>query len=408
MRLTVPQWEFFNLACRFPALVAGYGAGKTQCKLACALRDKFLEPSSSIALYDPTYDLARLNTIPRLCEILEGMPVAWNHDKQSNIITVDGYGQFIIRTLENPARIVAYEVWRSHVDELDTLRQEQAEDAWNRIIARNRQVMASGAANRVSVYTTPEGFRFVYDRWVRKGGPDYKIVQAPTASNPHLPPGYIDSLRASYPSQLLDAYLDGKFVNLASGNVFNAYDRDRSRSRETIRAKEPLHIGCDFNVTKMSAVVHVLREGIPHAVAELINIYDTPAMIDAIREKFPEHHISVYPDASGSARKTVNASLSDIVLMRQANFAVRANSTNPLIKDRVAATNLALEKGRYFINPDTCREYAGALEQLAYDKNGMPDKSSGLDHIVDAGTYYIAYSFPVASRSTTVSEISMR
>jgi hypothetical protein len=46
----------------------------------------------------------------------------------------------------------------------------------------------------------------------------YEIIQAPTASNPHLPDGYIDSLKDIYPSQLLDAYLEGKFVNLTSGN----------------------------------------------------------------------------------------------------------------------------------------------------------------------------------------------
>lgn len=404
MKLTAPQWEFFNLQCRFPALVAGYGAGKTECKLACALRDKFVEPTSSISLYDPTYDLAALNTVPRLCEMLESMPVNWAHDKQRNIIHIENYGKFIIRTLENPARIVGYECWRSHVDELDTLKQTQAEDAWIRIIARNRQIVPSGGTNRVSVYTTPEGFRFVYDRWVRKGGPDYKIVQAPTISNPHLPPGYVESLRNSYPAALLDAYLEGKFVNLTAGNVFNAYNRDRNRSKECIKDKEPLHIGCDFNVTKMCAVVHVLRDGVPHAVAELINMYDTPAMIEAIKEKYPKHHITVYPDASGGARKSVNAAISDIALIRQAGLSVRANSTNPAIKDRVTATNVALEKGRYFINPDACRDYAAAMEQLAYDKNGMPDKASGLDHVVDSGTYYIAYAFPVIKRTFSVQQ----
>lgn len=401
MQLTEPQWEFFNLECRFPAFVAGYGSGKTECKLACALRDKFLEPKSTVALYDPTYDLARLNTIPRLCEFLESMPISYGHDKQANIISIEGYGQFIVRTMENPARAVGYECWRSHADELDTLKQDHAEDIWNKIIARNRQVMPSGAPNRVSVYTTPEGFRFVYDRWVRKGGPDYQMVQAPTSSNPHLPDGYIDSLRNSYPAALLDAYLEGKFVNLTSGNVFNAYNRDRNRSKEMIKDGEPLHIGCDFNVTKQCAVVHVMRDGKPHAVAELINMYDTPAMIEAIKEKFPKHNITVYPDASGGARKTVNAAISDIALIRQAGFAVRANSTNPAIKDRVTATNVMFEKGNYFVNPDMCREYAAALEQLSYDKNGMPDKTSGLDHVVDSGTYFIAYSFPVVKRTIT-------
>jgi hypothetical protein len=111
----------------------------------------------------------------------------------------------------------------------------------------------------------------------------------------------------------------------------------------------------------------------------------------------------VYPDASGGARKTVNAAISDIVLMKQAGFTVRANASNPAIKDRVAAANLMFERGAYMVNPDTCREYTAALEQLAYDKNGLPDKSSGYDHVVDAATYFVAYQFPIQRRVVTSS-----
>ena len=123
MELTKPQWEFFNLKCRFPAFFGGYGSGKTQAKLARALADKFLvAPDGHIALYDLTYDLSSLNTVPRLLEILDQMPVKYRHDKNRNIIFIENYGKFVIRSLDNPDRIVAYEVWRSHVDEIDVLK----------------------------------------------------------------------------------------------------------------------------------------------------------------------------------------------------------------------------------------------------------------------------------------------
>ncbi len=38
----------------------------------------------------------------------------------------------------------------------------------------------------------------------------------------------------------------------------------------------------DFNVGKMAAVVHVKRLGLPHAVDEIVNGYDTPDMIRQI------------------------------------------------------------------------------------------------------------------------------
>jgi len=407
IKLTGPQWDFFNLQCRFPLFVGGYGSGKTEAKIARAFADKFNEPGSNIALYEPTYDLARLNTVPRVLEYLSDMPVNWNYDKQANIISIEGYGKFIVRTLENPARIVGYEVWRSHVEELDTLKQQQAADVWNKVIARNRQAMVSGTENRVSVYTTPEGFRFCYDRWIRKGGGDYQNVRAPTWSNPHLPEEYIQSLRDTYPEHLLKAYLEGQFVNLTSGTVYISFDRERNNSIETVQPKEPLYISCDFNVTKQAAVVHVYRDGVAHAVNELVDMYDTPAMIETIKQVYPEHVITVYPDATGDSRKTVNASQSDISLLRQAGFRVRAHKKNPAIRDRTNAANLAFEKGKYFVNVKQCPRYVEALEQLTYDKNGMPDKESGLDHITDAGTYFIEYEMPTQRRTATVKQVSL-
>ncbi len=407
IKLTDPQEQFFDLQCRFPLFVGGYGSGKTEAKIARAFADKFDEPGSNIALYEPTYDLARLNTVPRMLDYLSAMPLNWNYDKQANIISIEGYGKFIVRTLENPARIVGYEVWRSHVEELDTLKQTQAEDVWNKIIARNRQVMESGAANRISVYTTPEGFRFCYDRWVRKGGGDYQIVRAPTWSNPHVTEEYIQSLRDSYPEHLLKAYLEGHFVNLTSGTVFVSFDREQNNSTETIQPKEPLYIGCDFNVSRQCAVVHVYRGGEPHAVEELVDMYDTPSTIETIKQHYPEHVITIYPDATGDARKSVNASQSDIALLRQAGFRVRAHKKNPNVKDRINAANLAFEKGNYFVNVKQCPHYVEALEQLTYDKNGMPDKESGLDHITDAGTYFVEYEMPIQKKTATVKQVSL-
>jgi hypothetical protein len=67
--------------------------------------------------------------------------------------------------MENPDAIVGYEVADSMVDELDTLPTAKANEVWNKIIARNRQKKPDGTPNSVAVGTTPEGFRFVYEKW---------------------------------------------------------------------------------------------------------------------------------------------------------------------------------------------------------------------------------------------------
>src|SRR5690554_7216264 len=53
----------------------------------------------------------------------------------------------------------------------------------------------------------------------------------------------------------------------------------------TMKPGEPLYIGMDFNVGKMAAVVHVKRDGLPRAVDEIIDGYDTPDMIRRIKER---------------------------------------------------------------------------------------------------------------------------
>lgn len=71
-----------------------------------------------------------------------------------------------------------------------------------------------------------------------------------------------------------------------------------------------------------------------HAVAELKGLFDTPDTVRVITEKWKSqgHRIVVYPDASGKNRKTNSASISDIALLQQAGFDVRAKSANPRLK----------------------------------------------------------------------------
>jgi hypothetical protein len=410
VNLTQPQADFLGLNCVYPAFVAGFGTGKSEIMCVSAVLDSIEGGSDSVvALYEPTYDLVRLILAPRLQDVLSRFGVSYKYNKSENIIyTSSGqFGDFILRTLDNPARIVGYESFRAKIDELDTLKKAHAQEAWNKIIARNRQKPDSyikttdKPLNTVSVFTTPEGFRFVYDRWKKAPTERYEMVQASTRSNPFLPDGYIDSLYETYPEELISAYIDGEFVNLTSGVVFNAYNRKTHNSTETIKPKEPLFIGMDFNVGKMSAVVYVKREKEWHAVDEMDKVYDTPAMIELIEQRYDNHNITVYPDASGKSRKSVDASKSDISLLRSAKFSIRAKSKNPFVKDRIIATNSAFKKGLLYINSDKCKEYARCMEQLAYDKNGAPDKGSDLDHLPDAGTYLVAYEMPITRPSAT-------
>lgn len=219
---TKTQAAFVHSDAPFPAFVAGYGAGKTYSLALRAMR-LLIEHKTDIAYYMPTYDLVRLVGYKRLVDLLTNAGLNFTQNKSNFTLDVTGYGSVIFRTMDDPDRLVGYEVGHSLLDELDTLPTAKAELIWQRAIARNRLKIAGGHRNTMAVGTTPEGFRFVYDQWgrdVQKAEANgYVLFRGRTYDNKHLPADYVDNLHAQYPQKLLEAYLNGEFVNMNSGIV---------------------------------------------------------------------------------------------------------------------------------------------------------------------------------------------
>ena len=400
-----PQAAFLALTNRYRAFVSGFGGGKTYIGCIAQCLDFWKYPGVNQGYFAPTIPQIRDIYYPTIQEVAYSLGLSVEireGNKEAHFFEGRKYrGTTICRSMQLPESIVGFKIGSALVDEVDLMPTDKADRAWNKIIARMRY---QDASNRVSVTSTPEGYKFMYNRFVLNKTERYGMVQASTYDNEaNLPPDYIESLADTYNPELRAAYLNGQFVNLFSGTVFRSYERKRCASRETIQPKEQIRIGLDFNVTNMSAVCYVVRGAVWHAVDELVGIYDTPDMIATIKQRYPEHAIRIYPDASGGARKTVDASISDISLLQSAGFAVYAHRSNPLVKDRVIAANQAFDKGLVKVNQLLCPEYSRCLEQLAYDANGAPDKKSNLDHLPDAGTYPIAYEMPVVKPAASVS-----
>jgi hypothetical protein len=411
LKLTTPQIEFYDLQCKYPLFIGGYGSGKTEALLSCVLRDILLYPSARIGIYVPVFDQIRLNIAPRLVEKLSMLrrPVEYNRSEQ--LVSIKGLpAQVIMRSMDNPARIVGYEVFRSHIDEMETMRPEQTEDAWTKIIARNRQ--KAGGANQVRVYTTPDaGFGFTHRNWAKQDDPDYQYIRAPSYSNPHLPADYVDSLRKSYSPDLAEAFIEGIWCNINSGSVYPSFDRVRNASSETVRGSEQINVGMDFNVQRGCAVIFVKRGHDIHAVDEIHNAYDTPEQIRILKERYPHNPIVIYPDQTGRNRKSSNATETDFTQLKTAGFRVREDfRVNMTIKERVQATNSALynEAGeaRVFVNVERCPHLTTALEQQCYTENGTPDKSPpNYDDIADAFGYHVAREFPIKRQDARITMI---
>jgi hypothetical protein len=406
-----PQNVFLNeLKTKFRAYVGGFGSGKTYVGCSDLLLFASRNPKVPQGYFAPTYRDIRDTFYPTFeetafnfgfnCKIKKG-------DKEIEIYRGKTYyGVVICRSMDTPSSIVGFKIARALVDEIDTLAKDKALAAWRKIIARLRYVIP-GVENGIGVTTTPEGFLFVYDTFANNPTESYSMVQASSYENQeYLPGDYIPSLIETYPEELVSAYIKGLFVNLKSGVVYKRYNRIVCRSTETIQDNEPLYIGQDFNVGDMWSCIYVQRSTGWHAVGQLIGIYDTPALIATIKEKYPNRSITIYPDASGASRKTVNASTSDIALLQQAGFSVRVNKSNPFVKDRILSVNTAFSKQKLWVNDTTAPKIADSLEKQSYDKNGEPDKSAGFDHGCDAFGYPIAFEMPI-NKPVLVTNIRM-
>lgn len=269
---TQSQADFVMSDAPFPALVGGYGSGKSQALVLRAMR-MLIEDKTDIAYYMPTYDLVKRVGFKRLRELLISSGLPFKTNSTDFTIDVTGYGMVLFRTMDDPDRLVGYEVGHSLCDELDTLPTAKAEIIWQRVLARNRMKLPPGKRNTAAVGTTPEGFRFVYERWGRdevdarsKG---YVLYRARTADNRHLPADYVDNLRNQYPSNLLEAYLNGEFVNLSDGLVQRQWFKPSTIDREHLPV---LCMGVDLAISlKASAdssaiVIGGLHNGVFHVV----------------------------------------------------------------------------------------------------------------------------------------------
>jgi len=406
---TQPQADFHALTCKHPAFIGGFGTGKSETMANQAFIDASHSSNALIGLYEPTYDLVRLIMAPRIEEKLQQYGIRYRYNKSENIIYSSNgqFGDFVLRTLDNPSRIIGYETYRAHVDEIDTLKEEKAREAWNKIIARNRQKPTGidNPFNRVSAYSTPEGFKFVYKSWKKEAKKGYEMIQASTLSNPFLPDDYVDTLKETYPEQLIAAYIDGDFVNLTSGTIYTEFDRVLNSTDVTWNGREPLHVGLDFNVCNMSAAISVIRGGMCYVVDEITGGYDTPSIIETLRERYRKAQINIYPDASGKNRNAQDASESSIHLLRQAGFNVLAKSKNPFVKDRILSVNTSFKRGNVFVNVSACPVLASNLEQQVYNDAGEPDKTQNNDHTNDAIGYLINYKFPVIRPTTNATRM---
>jgi len=396
------QKAFIKSKYLHTGIVGGYQSGKSTVAAIKTIIHLLQHPGVPIAYYLPTYGLFEDMLIPKLTQLFGALNIKFTHNqKHSKVITP--FGEIWMRSMDTPDRIVSYSVGYSVVDEVDVVHPNKRDDAMKRIASRNS--FKKPTPNQIDFVSTPEGFAYMYNFFEKNNNENKLLLRLSTLANEdNLAGGYIQGLREQYTADQLKAYLNGEFVNLTSGTVYYKFDRDINNSNRIAKDNEILYVGMDFNIGNMSAIIHTVDE-LPIAVDELTKVYDTAEMCKILGEKYPKNRIIVYPDASGRARKT-NASQTDIEIIKQARFIVKAKPTNPPVDDRIKNMNRMFCNGKneikYKVNTIKCPEYTEALERMPYDKNGQPDKSSGFDHLTEAGGYFIYFEYPLKRKKSAM------
>ena len=346
---------------------------------------------------EPTSDMVRRIWAPKFEDFLDSFGIPYTPRVApyvSHTLHFPGGDSTILGlSFENWSRIVGDDWAFAIIDEIDTAKASIAQRAYDKILGRIRV----GNFNQLHCYSTPEGFGFHYQTFgtdAAREGKRRALLRMKTADNAHnLRPGFVDDLLSRYTQEQCRAYLEGVYQNLATGTVYDRFDRAKHVSDvdDDPLAEEPLRIGIDFNVGNMNAVVAIRSGNALHFIDEISGAHDTDALAQEICARYPGRTLYGYPDASGGNRST-NATKTDLEILSSYGISNQSPKANPRVADRVSAFQGALENGkgeiRIQINP-RCKRLIECLELQAYNERMEPDKESGHDHMPDAAGYLV-------------------
>lgn len=246
---------------------------------------------------------------------------------------------------------------------------------------------------------TPESLNWGYEicDGDEKENFDIDFVTASTRANKVLLPGYVERLEEAYTEKAAQSYIDGNFVNLSEGMVFYAFDRMVHVRKLPIPEGITLGAGMDFNVNPMAMTVFWRSGNHMHFIKEYqLPNADTEFACQTLREDWGERITTIYPDATGNARKTAApGGKTDFYYIRKAGFEIAAKATNPKRRDSYNAVNgkFKPKNGQMTlsISPE-CKKLKGFLLQYSYE---LMKKQEKMSHLLDSFRYPVSYLFPV-------------
>ena len=392
MPLTKPQSKVIRDKARFRVLITGRRFGKTY--LAINELAKFASRSKQKVWYvAPTYRQAKQICWNELKErLIEHKWVKTINNSDLTIILKNN-SSITLRGADNEQSLRGVGLNFLVMDEFADIHKE----AWYEVL----RPTLSDTGGHALFCGSPRGFgNWSYELFKQgENNKEWQSFKYTTLEGGQVSSEEIEQAKQDLDVRTFQQEYEATFVNY-SGMIYYNFNRQKNIIEKYERDSAFLHIGLDFNVDPMTAVVCIIEKDIVIVVDE-IQIYssNTQEMCEEIKNRYRNKNIIVYPDPSAKQRKTSAGGFTDISILKNAGFDVRCRNTAPLVRDRINSVNSRLKnvngKNNLFI-VKSCKNVIKSIERQIYKEGThIPDKDSGYDHMNDALGYLIEFNFPL-------------
>jgi len=382
------QWEFLESKIKFTLLSGGIGSGKSWVGSHYIINRVRNFPNSLHFIGTNTYSQLRDSTLSCLFGVLSDLGISFSYNQNHGLLEFLG-GKVLCKSMENFNSIRGIEIGTFWLDETRDLKEEAFQVLMGRLRCKNCDKLEG------RLTSSPAGFNWLYDYFTPDGEhrtDEFELINASSFNNPHLPHGYIESMRDQYTEAFFKQEVLGEFINITSGRVYFAFDREKhvkdiSRRPTPTRFQGSLYIGQDFNVDPLAGVVCEYIDNTLYVTQEIfLRDSNTFELARHIKKKHPGRIIKIIPDSTAKNRKT--SGRSDIQILEAEGFEVM-HTRNPYVMDRTNNVNRLLEQGKIVIDPK-CKKLIADLEKVTWvqGKNQLDQlKDKMLTHVSDALGY---------------------
>ena len=391
MPLSKPQKEVITNTSRFRVLITGRRFGKTY--LAINELAKFARYSNKKVWYvAPSYRQAKSICWNELKDKLIKHKWVKSINNSDLTIVLRNNSRISLRGADNENSLRGIGLDFLVMDEFADIHKQ----AWYEVL----RPTLSDTQGHALFCGSPRGFgNWSYELYkLGETNKDWQSFKYTTLEGEQVSKEEIEQAKDDLDLRTFQQEYEATFVNY-SGMIYYNFNREKNII-ETFRNNHlTYHIGLDFNVEPMCAVVSVIENDIIIVIDE-IQIYssNTNEMVDEIKTRYNKK-IIIYPDPSARQRKTSAGGMTDLAILKNAGFEVRCRNKAPLVRDRINAVNSKLKnvKGQnslFILN--SCKNVIKSIERQIYKEGThIPDKDSGYDHMNDALGYLIEYNYPL-------------